>query len=34
MHSLMDVGKVRLQEGLPSNLLNLLNRGTPIRGLV
>jgi hypothetical protein len=34
MHTLMDVGKVRLQEGLPSNLLNLLNRGTPIRGLV
>jgi hypothetical protein len=34
MHSLMDVGKVRLQEGLPSNLLNLLNQGTPIRGLV
>jgi hypothetical protein len=34
MHTLMDVGKVRLQEGLPTNLLNLLNRGTPIRGLV
>jgi uncharacterized protein (DUF1501 family) len=34
MHTLLDVGKVRLQEGLPSNLLNLLNRGTPIRGLV
>lgn len=34
MHTLMDVGKVRLQEGLPSNLLNLLNRGTPIRGLI
>jgi uncharacterized protein (DUF1501 family) len=34
MHTLMDVGKVRLQEGLPSNLLDLLNRGTPIRGLV
>jgi hypothetical protein len=34
MHSLINVGEARLIDGLPSNLLSLLGRGTPIRGLV
>ena len=34
LHSLIDVGQARLIDGLPPNLLNLLGRGTPIRGLV
>lgn len=34
MHNLIDVGEARLVDGLPSNLLTLLGRGTPIRGLV
>lgn len=34
LHTLVDVGQARLIDGLPANLLNLLNRGTPIRGLV
>jgi uncharacterized protein (DUF1501 family) len=34
LHSLVDVGQARLVDGLPPNLLNLLSRGTPIRGLV
>lgn len=33
LHTLIDVGQARLIDGLPANLLNLLNRGTPIRGL-
>ncbi len=32
--TLLDVGQARLLEGLPANLLALLNSGTPIRGLV
>jgi hypothetical protein len=34
LHSLIDVGEARLIDGLPSSLLGLLGRGTPIRGLV
>jgi uncharacterized protein (DUF1501 family) len=34
LHTLVDVGQARLIDGLPANLLSLLNRGTPIRGLV
>lgn len=34
MHSLVDAGQVRLMDGMPGNLLSLLGRGTPIRGLV
>jgi hypothetical protein len=34
LHSLIDVGEARLMDGLPANLLTLLGRGTPIRGLV
>ncbi len=34
LHTLVDVGQARLIDGLPANLLALLNRGTPIRGLV
>lgn len=34
LHTLVDVGQARLLEGLPANLLSLLNRGSPIPGLV
>ena len=34
LHSLIDVGEARLIDGLPSSLLALLGRGTPIPGLV
>ena len=34
LHSLVDVGQARLMDGLPANLMTLLNQGTPIRGLV
>ena len=34
LSTLLDVGQARLLEGLPANLLALLNSGTPIRGLV
>jgi uncharacterized protein (DUF1501 family) len=34
LHSLVDIGQARLVDGLPPNLMNLLSRGTPIRGLV
>ena len=34
MHNLIDVGEARLIDGLPSSLLTLLGKGTPIRGLV
>lgn len=34
LHTLVDVGQARLIDGLPANLLALLNRGTPIHGLV
>lgn len=34
MHTLLDVGEVRLLEGLPSNFLNAVTGGQPIRGLV
>ena len=34
LHSLIDVGEARLIDGLPTNLLSVLGRGTPIQGLV
>lgn len=34
MHTLLDVGEVRLLEGLSSNFLNAVTGGEPIRGLV
>jgi uncharacterized protein (DUF1501 family) len=34
MNTLVDLGQVRLMEGMPNNLISLLSRGTPIRGLV
>ena len=34
LHKLVDPGQVRLIDGMPANLLNVLGRGTPIRGLV
>ena len=34
LQSLIDVGEARLIDGLPSSLLSLLGRGTPIPGLV
>jgi hypothetical protein len=33
LHSLIDVGQARLIDGLPTSLLSLLGKGTPIRGL-
>jgi hypothetical protein len=34
LHSLIDIGAARLIDGLPTNLLSVLGRGTPIQGLV
>jgi len=34
MHTLVDLGEARVTDGLPPNLLNVLTRGQPIRGLV
>ena len=34
MHTILDVGEVRLTDGLPNNLLELVTRGGPIKGLV
>ena len=34
MHTLVDLGEARITDGLPPNLLNVLTRGEPIRGLV
>lgn len=34
LHKLVDPGQVRLIDGMPANLLNVLGRGTPIRGIV
>jgi hypothetical protein len=34
MHTLVDLGEARVTDGLPPNLLNVLTRGEPIRGLV
>ena len=34
MHSLMDIGQVRLLPGAPQKVLDAITRGTPIRGLV
>ena len=33
MHTLLDVDQVRVTSGLPRNLLEVVARGTPIRGL-
>ena len=34
LHNMVDAGAVRLIDGMPANLLSVLSRGTPIRGLV
>jgi hypothetical protein len=34
MHSLMDIGQVRLMPGVPQRVLEAITRGEPIRGLV
>ena len=34
MHVLVDVGQVRLDDGLPRNLVQAITRGEPIKGLV
>ena len=34
MHTLLDIGEVRLMDGLPKNLIDAVTGGTPIRGLV
>ena len=33
LHSLLDIDQVRVTRGLPKNLLDMVARGTPIRGL-
>jgi hypothetical protein len=34
MHTLLDVGEVRLIDGLPSPLVNAITGGQPIKGLI
>ena len=34
MHSLIDIGELRVTEGLPRNLVSALTAGKPITGLV
>ena len=34
MHSLFDVGKLRLASGIPKELVRVIENGTPIRELV
>lgn len=34
MHTLLDVGEVRVTDGLPQNVLEAVTRGEPIKGLV
>ncbi len=34
MHTLLDIGEVRVTDGLPRNLLEAVTRGVPIRGLI
>ena len=34
MHTLLDIGEVRVTDGLPQNVLEALTRGEPIKGLV
>jgi uncharacterized protein (DUF1501 family) len=34
MHTLLDIGEVRLTDGLPQNVLEAVTRGEPIKGLV
>jgi hypothetical protein len=34
MHTLMDLGEVRLMDGLPRELVEVLGKGEPIRELI
>ena len=34
MHTLLDIGQVRVSQGLPRNLIETITRGRPIAGLV
>jgi hypothetical protein len=34
MHTLMDIGQVRLMSGIPPRVIDAVTRGEPIRGLV
>jgi hypothetical protein len=34
MHSLLDIGKVRLMPGIPPRVLEAMTKGEPIHGLV
>ncbi|MFT5528349.1 MAG: hypothetical protein ACI9HK_006338, partial [Pirellulaceae bacterium] len=34
MHSLFDVGQLRITQGLPTDLVRFISSGTPINGLV
>jgi hypothetical protein len=34
MHSILDIGQVRLMPGIPQRVIDAMTRGEPIRGLV
>jgi hypothetical protein len=34
MHTLLDLGEVRVTSGLPKNLVEAITRGEPIKGLI
>ena len=34
MHTLLDIGQVRLMPGIPQRVIEAMTRGEPIRGLV
>jgi len=34
MHTLLDIGEVRVTDGLPQNVLEAVTRGEPIKGQV
>jgi hypothetical protein len=34
MHTLLDIGEVRLMSGIPERVIEAMTRGEPIRGLI
>jgi hypothetical protein len=34
MHTLLDIGEVRLMPGVPTRVVEAMTRGEPIRGLI
>jgi hypothetical protein len=34
MHSLLDIGQVRLMPGVPQRVIDAMTKGEPIRGLI